>query len=59
MLNKKMVISILTTLNVSLLGYVATNYGLTSINNWLLIVSFFLLSLAIYRILGIVEGYKS
>ncbi len=59
MLNRKLVISILSILNLSLLFYIATNYGINSLNNWLLIVSFGLLSLAIYRILGIVEGYKS
>lgn len=58
MLNKKLIISILVILNLLLLSYIAFNYGLTSINNWLLIGSFALLSLAIYRILGIVEGYK-
>jgi hypothetical protein len=58
MLNKKLVISILGIINVALLFYIASTYGLTSINNWLLIVSFALLSLTIYRVLGIVEGYK-
>lgn len=58
MLNKKLIISILSILNLTLLFYIAFNYGLTTLNNWLLIVSFALLSLSIYRILGIVEGYK-
>lgn len=45
-------------LNIGVDAYVALQYSLSSVNNWLLIVSLFLLSLAIYQVLGIVEGYS-
>lgn len=58
MLNRPLTIGILGAINLLVLGSIVTRYGLSSINNWLLIVSVFFLSLAIYRILGMVEGYK-
>lgn len=57
MLNRKIVIGLLSVLNIGVDVYIVAQYGLSSINNWLLIVSLFLLSLAIYQVLGIVEGY--
>lgn len=58
MLNRTVVISILSVMNIALFGLVATRFGLASLNNWLLIVSVFLFSLAVYRLLGMVEGYR-
>lgn len=58
MLNRKIVIGVLSMLNIGVDAYVALQYSLSSVNNWLLIVSLFLLSLAIYQVLGIVEGYS-
>lgn len=58
MLNRKLTIGILTGINVLVSGYIAVGYGLASINNWLLIVSLALLSLAAYQVLGLVEGYS-
>ncbi len=58
MLNRKLTIGILAGINVLVSGYIAVEYGLASINNWLLIMSLALLSLAAYQILGLVEGYS-
>ena len=58
MLNRKLTIGVLFALNAGADGYVAMRYGLAAINNWLLIVSLGLLSWAIYRVLGMVEGYS-
>ena len=59
MLNRKITISVLALLNFFLVGAVAMRFGLGSLNNWLLIVSVFFMTLAIYRVLGMVEGYKN
>lgn len=59
MLNRPLVIGILGIFNALAIGSVAARYGLASLNNWLLIVSVFLFSLAVYRVLGMVEGYKN
>lgn len=59
MLNRSIVIAILVSLNFVLDSIIGFRYGLSSLNNWLLIISCGLLSLAIYRLLGMVEGYKS
>jgi hypothetical protein len=59
MLNRKLTIAILAFLNIVLTGVVGIRFGLNSINNWLLILSFFFFSMAAYRVLGMVEGYKS
>lgn len=59
MLNRPIVIGILGAFNMLTIGSVASRYGLASLNNWLLIVSVFFLSLAVYRVLGMVEGYKN
>ena len=58
MLNRKWTIGILLALNAGVDTTVAARYGLASVNNWLLIVSLALLSLAAYRVLGMVEGYS-
>lgn len=58
MLNRKLTIGILVVLNAAVSGYVAVQYGLRAVNNWLLIVSLALLSLAAYHVLGLVEGYS-
>lgn len=58
MLNRKWVIGLLVVLNAGVDLYMAIRHGLYSINNWLLIVSLGLLSLAVYRVLGMVEGYS-
>ncbi len=58
MLNRKWVIGLLVVLNAGVDLYMAIRHGLSSINNWLLIVSLGLLSLAVYRVLGMVEGYS-
>lgn len=58
MLNRKYTLLILFSLNFLLTAFVLFRYGATSVNNWMLILSVFLFSTAIYRILGMVEGYK-
>jgi hypothetical protein len=58
MLNKRLTIGILVVLNAILFCFMAVKYGLGSVNNWLMIVSCGLLSLGVYRVLGMVEGYK-
>jgi hypothetical protein len=57
MLNRKLIIGILLVVNAGVDIYISTCFGLASINNWLLIVSLALMSLAAYQVLGIVEGY--
>jgi len=57
MLNRKWIIGILLFVNTGVDIYIGTCFGLASINNWLLIVSLALMSLAAYQVLGIVEGY--
>lgn len=58
MLNRHIVIGVLLALNAGVDVFIASRFGLAAINNWLLIVSMGLLSLAAYQVLGIVEGYK-
>lgn len=59
MLNRALVIGILVGLNLLLDIFIGMRYGLSSLNNWLLMISCGLLGLAIYRLLGMVEGYKN
>jgi|GEM_PF-6102712 hypothetical protein len=58
MLNRKLTIGILAVVNIVLFVLIGINYGLASVNNWLLIVSIAFMSMAIYRVLGMVEGYR-
>lgn len=58
MLNRKWIIGILVVVNAGADVFIGGRFGLVSINNWLLIVSLALMSLAAYQVLGIVEGYK-
>ena len=58
MLNRHFVVIVLLVLNAGVDVFIASRFGLASVNNWLLIVSMALLSLAAYQVLGIVEGYK-
>lgn len=59
MLNRYFTISILVTLNAFVFIGIAKNHSLASVNNWLMIASCAFLSMAIYRVLGMVEGYKN
>jgi hypothetical protein len=59
MLNRKLTITLLALVNSSTVFIVASKFGLASLNNWLLIVSTFFFSTAVYKILGMVEGYKN
>jgi hypothetical protein len=59
MLNRKLTMGILAAINAVLFTLIAFNYGLASMNNWLLIVSIAFMSMAIYRVLGMVEGYRN
>ncbi|MBN8685018.1 MAG: hypothetical protein J0L99_20390 [Chitinophagales bacterium] len=58
MLNRKYTLLILFSLNFLLTAFVLLRYGAASVNNWMLILSVYLFSAAIYRILGMVEGYR-
>lgn len=58
MLNRNWVIGILVMVNAGVDLYIAGRFGLAAVNNWLLIISLGLMSLAAYQILGLVEGYK-
>ena len=58
MLNRKYTLIILFSLNFLLIAFVLLRYGAGSLNNWMLILSVMLFSAAIYRILGMVEGYR-
>lgn len=58
MLNRNIVISILALANILTTSFVGIKYGLASVNNWLLILSTLFLSITIYRLLGLLEGYK-
>lgn len=59
MLNRTLTISILAVLNLLVFIGIASKYSLASLNNWMMIISLALLSMGIYRVLGLVEGYKN
>ncbi|MBL7818936.1 MAG: hypothetical protein JNL70_28305 [Saprospiraceae bacterium] len=59
MLNRTLTISILVSLNVLVFVGIASKYDLASVNNWLMIASIAFMSMGIYRVLGMVEGYKN
>jgi hypothetical protein len=58
MLNRHLVVAILAGVNVITTGFVGIKYGFDSLNNWLLILSTFFMSITVYRLLGLLEGYK-
>lgn len=57
-MSRKLIIGILLVLNGGVDFFIGGRFGLVSVNNWLLIVSLALMSMAAYQVLGIVEGYK-
>lgn len=58
MLNRRLTIAILSGISLFTLFSIALKYGLSSMNNWLLILSVGFMCLGAYRVLGMVEGYK-
>lgn len=59
MLNRYITIGVIGGLNLALDFFIGFKYGLHSLNNWLLMLSCAFLGLAIYRLLGMVEGYRN
>lgn len=59
MLNRTLTISILASLNAFVFVGIASKYSLASMNNWMMICSLAFLSMGIYRVLGLVEGFKN
>jgi hypothetical protein len=58
MVSRKVVVSTLVVINVACVFFVLSRYDAYSINTWLLLFSLAAMSVAIYRVVGMVEGYK-